>query len=84
VTSSLLQWHLTRDNQLKLAKFCEKHKVSTSRELYTFNDGEHDYFQITYTFNNGGFITAELMHGDSKSYSVADHFQLVDCALGSG
>jgi hypothetical protein len=78
-----IQWHLARDNQTKLAKFCEKNKVRTSTELYTANDGEHDYFQITYTFNNGGFITAELLHGESnKGFSVADHFQVVDYALG--
>ena len=82
MTTSKLQWHLARDNQLKLAKFCEQNKVRTQTELNTHNDGEHSYFQQTYTFNNGGFITAEMLQGDTQSYSVADHFQVVDYALG--
>lgn len=81
---STLQWHLARDNQAKLARFCEMHQVRSHVELHTANDGEHEYWQKTYTFNNGGFITAEMLHGSAdKSYSVADHFQVVDYALGT-
>lgn len=82
MTISKLKWHLARDKQVALSRFCEKHKIRSSTELNTANDGEHDYFQITYTFNNGGFITAELMQGDAKSYTTADHFQVVEYGLG--
>lgn len=81
---STIQWHLARDNQLQLARFCEKNSVRSQVELYTYKDEEHDYWQKTFTFNNGGFITAEMLHGGyDKSYSVADHFQVVDYALGT-
>ena len=84
MTNSLLQWHLARDNQLNLARFCEKHKTSSSTKPHTFNDGEHDFFQMTFQFDNGSFITAELLHGEAnKSYTVADHFQVVDYAWGT-
>jgi len=80
---STIQWHLARDNQAQLAKFCEQNRVRSSTELNTYNDGEHDYFQQTSVFNNGGFITAELLHGDTRSYSVNDHYQVVDYVLGN-
>lgn len=82
MTSSMIRWHLARDNQVKLAKFCEKNKVMSWAEKYTFNDGEHDYWQNTYKFDNGGYITAEMLHGATKSYSVADHFQVIDYEFG--
>ncbi len=80
---STIQWHLARDNQTKLAKFCLSNKLRSSMELHTHNDGEHDYFQMTFIFNNGGFIIAEMLHGDTKSYSTTDHFQVVDYSLGA-
>ncbi len=79
--ASTIQWHLARDNQAKLARFCENNKVKSSTELDTYSDEDGKYFQIEYTFDNGGFITAELKQGDTRSYSVADHFQVVAYAL---
>ena len=32
--------------------------------------------------SDGGFMTAEMLQGDSKSYSIADHFQVVTYGLG--
>lgn len=82
--ATTIKWHVARDGRQQLARFCEAKKVRSSLELYTANDGEHDYFQITYTFDNGGFITAELIHGEvGRGFSVADHFQIVDYALGA-
>lgn len=79
---STIKWHLARDNQLKLARFCEANKVRSHQELYTLTNEFGSYFQMTYIFNNGGYIVAELRHGDDKGYSVADHFQVVDYGLG--
>lgn len=77
MTNSLMEWHLARDNQVKLARFCEKHAIQhDSIEPYQV-DGKK-YFQHKYIFDNGSFIQAEMRAGDSKSYSVADHFQVVD------
>lgn len=73
-----MQWHLARDNQAKLAKFCEKHAKFRTKKLRTNSDGEHEYWQMSYHFDNGSYIEAEMLHGDTKSYSVADHFQVVD------
>lgn len=79
---STLKWHLARDNQAKLAKFCTTHKVRSSHE---YNTGMYDginLWQMTFVFDNGGYITAEMFAGDKKGYTVADHFQVVDYALG--
>lgn len=76
--NSTLQWHLARDNCEKLAKFCEQNKTSNSTELFD------DTFNIRYEFDNGGYIVAELLRGkENKSYSVVDHFQVVDYAWGT-
>jgi hypothetical protein len=78
MTTSMMRWHLARDNQLKLARFCEANKVKNETELF------NDTFNIRYEFNNGGYIVAELLRGkEGQSYSVADHFQVVDYALGN-
>lgn len=82
MTPSLMRWHLSRDNQQRLAKFCEQYKTRTEQELQAHTDGKHSYFHLTFFFNNGGFIKAELLHGDTQGYSVADHFQVVDYSLG--
>lgn len=82
MTQSLMTWHLMRDNRVKLAKFCEKHKTRTEQKQNTYNDGTHSYFQLTFFFDNEGFITAELLEGDTQSYSVADHFQVVKYSVG--
>ncbi len=82
MTNSLMRWHLARDNQTKLERFCGKNRISQETRTNTYNDGEHDYFEITYKFDNGSYITAELLHGTlTKSYSISDHFQVVDYAL---
>ncbi len=80
--ASTIQWHLARDNQVKLAKFCEKHrtKQEVTTKPYLFEDG-NSYFNITYYFDNGGWIEVELQAGDTKSYTVADHFQVADYRL---
>lgn len=73
MTNSLMQWHLARDNQTKLYRFCDKHAVKRDTELFetTFNQ--------TYYFDNGSFITAELLRGEQdKSHSIDEHFQVVD------
>ncbi len=82
--ASTIKWHLARDTQVELARFCEKHRTRSQNELYTHKDDEgSEYWQQTSTFDNGGYITAELLHGDDKrSYSVADHYQVIDYRLG--
>lgn len=80
---STIQWHLARDNQARLAAFCEKHKVRSSHKYNTAEVDGKRYWQMTFEFDNGGFITAEMLHGDTQSYSVADHFQVVDYSLGA-
>jgi len=80
---STIQWHLARDNCAKLARFCEKNRVSSSNELNTATVDGQDYWQMTSIFNNGGYITAELLHGDTVGYSVADHYQVVNYSLGN-
>jgi hypothetical protein len=75
--NSMMKWHLARDNQIKLARFCEKNKISSSTELFD------DTFNIKYVFDNGGYIVAELLRGKEVSYSVADHFQVIDYGWGT-
>lgn len=82
--ASTIQWHLARDNQEKLARFCNKNRLHQSRygDIYKIAENE-SYFQIMYQFDNGGFIRVELRAGDVRSYSTADHFQVVDYNLGN-
>lgn len=78
MTNSLMKWHLARDNQIKLHRFCQKHKTVNVTDL----EGE-DTFTIKYFFDNGGWILVELMKGTKeRSFSVADHFQVVDYQWG--
>jgi hypothetical protein len=78
--ASTIQWHLARDNQLQLARFCDRNRVvSEVAEQYQV-DGR-GYFTILYRFDNGAYIKAEMLTGDTRSYTVADHFQVVDYAL---
>jgi hypothetical protein len=81
--ASTIRWHLARDSQSKLASFCSKHKVRSSHEYNTAEVDGKRYWQMTFEFDNGGFITAEMLAGDTQSYSVADHFQVVDYAWGT-
>jgi hypothetical protein len=81
MTQSLIAWHLARDNTLKLAKFCEKHRTKQHlKDRYSIDDA--NYFTLLFEFDNGGYIEAELRAGDTRSYTVADHFQVVDYRLG--
>lgn len=81
MTNSLMQWHLARDNQVKLAKFCEKHVVRHDNVApYEVEGVEGKYFRHTYHFDNGSYIQAEMRAGDTKSYSIADCFQVTDYA----
>ena len=79
---STIKWHLARDNRVQLARFCEKHRThqEVTTKPYLFEDG-NSYFNITYYFDNGGWIEVELQAGDAKSYSVDDHFQVADYRL---
>ena len=78
MTDSLMRWHLSRDNQIKLARFCQKHAVRHDNVKPYSVDGGGMYFQHTYHFDNGAYITAEMRAGDTRSYSIADHFQVCD------
>lgn len=82
--ASTIQWHLARDNQIKLAKFCSENKVTSSHRYDTATDMDgKKYWEMTFNFDNGGYITAEMLAGDTQSYSVADHFQVVDYEMGA-
>lgn len=75
---STIRWHLARDNQIKLYTFCDKNKTRSSTEL--IND---EVFNMTFTFNNGGYITAELLRGkDGVGHTINEHFQVVDYGFG--
>jgi peroxiredoxin len=79
MTNSLMQWHLARDNQSKLHKFCEKHKTTSVTDL----DGK-DTFTIRYFFDNGGMVLVELLKGTkNRSFTVADHFQVITYEWGT-
>lgn len=75
--ASTIHWHIARDSQVRLASFCEKHRIKSCSEPHG-----KKYWLMTSFFDNGGYITAELRKGDEKSYSVADHYQVVDYSLG--
>lgn len=81
--ASTIQWHLARDNCDKLAKFCQDNAIGHTTVTDRYNDGKHTYFHHTYHFDNKGYITAEMLQGDTQSYSVADHFQVVDYEMGA-
>jgi len=79
--ASTIKWHLARDSQIKLFRFCDRNKTSSICTPNAYEiDGKH-YFTIKYSFDNGSYITAELLHGDNIGYSIADHFQVVDYLL---
>lgn len=81
MTSSKIRWHLARNNQSSLHKFCQKNRVKQiASKVYQVKDKK--YFTITYYFDNMGFIKAELRAGDTRSYTVVDHFKIVDYDLG--
>ncbi len=79
---STIKWHLARDNQIKLAKFCQKNAIKHTN-VPPYQVGDERYFQHAYYFDNEGVIRAEMRAGDTQSYSVADHFQIVDYSLGN-
>lgn len=80
--SSTIEWHLSRDNQLSLYKFCDKNKIKVhTGEVYQVDNKK--LFTQLYQFNNNGFIKVELRAGDSRSYTIADHFQVIEYDVGS-
>lgn len=80
MTNKLMQWHLARDNQIKLAKFCDKHQVNRNVSPYYKHEGlEDNYFTMTTIFDNGGFITAESKQGGS----LAENYQVMDYGWGN-
>jgi len=84
MTNSLMQWHLARDNQLKLAKFCDKHQVDRTVSGYYKEPGtKHNYFTMTTYFDNGSFITAELIQGtEDEPKGIDDSYQVLDYGWG--
>jgi hypothetical protein len=79
--NSLMQWHLERDNQIKLHSFCEKHKTTSITDL---QEDENECFTIRYFFDNGSFILVELLKGTAtRSYTIKDSFQVVDYGWGT-
>lgn len=73
--ASTIEWHLKRDNYDKLSRFCAKHRV---RQYYRPpTEYMPNYFYITYHFDNGGWILAELKAGNVRSYSTADYFKVI-------
>lgn len=84
MTQSTIKWHLARDNRIALAKFCENNRIRSNTKLHTYTDDDgREYWQQTSYFDNGGYITAELLHGDKLGYLVADYFQVLDYSLGA-
>lgn len=69
--ASTIQWHLARDDQRKLARFCDKHQIKREVSDY-YDDG---CFAMTTHFDNGGYIKAELKQGTdiSENYQVLDY-----------
>lgn len=81
--ASTIKWHIARDNREKLHAFCSKHAIRSHNVLLTRDDGKNKYYEIEYTFDNGGYIRVELLHGtEYESFSIVDHFEIVDHRLG--
>jgi hypothetical protein len=85
MTNQLLRWHLSRDNQIKLHNFCQKHRVKQEKigkdEVVPYYK---NCFYIRYYFANGAWVLVELLAGTkTKDYSVADHFQVVNYQWGT-
>jgi hypothetical protein len=86
--NSTIKWHLARDNQIELHKFLDKNSIK--REVGGVYDVTVDYrtkevekyYVMLWTLDNGATVTTELRAGDDKSYSIADHFQVVDYTFG--
>ncbi len=78
MTNSLMKWHLARDNQRKLAAFCDTYQVD--REVGSYYDVPFvgTCFVMRTEFQNGGYIEAELVVGKS----ISEHYQVVDWGLG--
>lgn len=79
--ASTINWHLARDNQVKLHKFCANNNIKQDTgEVYTIDNEK--YFTKLYQFDNDAFIKVELRAGDSKGYTIADHFQVMEYEVG--
>lgn len=82
MTNSLMRWHLARRaNRNQLHNFCQKHRTNLDTGK-VYGSGNLHYFTQTYYFDNGSYIKVLLRASDTKSYSVADHFQVIDYAWG--
>lgn len=79
MTNSLMEWHLSRDNQRKLALFCDKHQINRQiSQPYRYDGIEGKFFTMTTHFDNDSFIKAELEVGTS----IADYYQVIDYGWG--
>ena len=83
MTNSLLKWHLRRDNNIQLHKFLSKHKTNSEIIKRDVCVGDHKYFYMKFFLNNDSYVTVELLHGDVKSYSIADCFNVIDYKFGN-
>ena len=81
MTDHLLLWHLKRDGPEQLSRFCGKHR--TRQELTSASTDRVGHFYITYHFDNGSHVRAELKRGDVRGYTTADYFKVVSYALGA-
>ena len=79
MTKSMLLWHLARDNQVKLALFCDRNQIGREIGPYYRVEGDtRKAFTMKTYFKNGGYILAELL----SPASISDHYQVLDYNLG--
>lgn len=79
--ASTIDWHLSRDNQIALHKFCQSNCIKQHTGS-VFSVDNKNYFYKIYQFDNDGYIKVELRAGDKRSYTIADHFQVVEYEAG--
>lgn len=72
---STILWHLARDNQEKLFRFCERKK---QRIEWLRVDSDKPELVAKFTFDNGGYIVVEML----KEVSCTEHFQVMDYGFG--
>jgi hypothetical protein len=77
MTNTLMKWHLARDDQVQLAKFCDKHQIDRYTVVPKRGKGE-PWYMIT-KFDHGGYIIAELL----QEQPINDSYQVVSYAWGS-
>lgn len=71
---STILWHLSRDNQAKLFRFCERNKQSIK-----WLRVDKPELVAKFTFDNGGYIIVEML----KEVSCTEHFQVMDYGFGN-